>query len=329
MPAVQASTTKAASATSGYVAVPVDSLKSLAVAPVDVFVRLQADGPPSLYCRAGYPLASSQFMGLAESGVRMVHIRAGDFRDFGADLLHSIQSLLEQESIPCAERFAALQTAVSVELEHAARLVDCGKYVDLADKVGRDLVKLLESSDVLPDDLFRIARHDFHTFTHVTNVSSYSVVLAERMGITDRQELEQIAIAGMLHDIGKRFIPADILTKPGRLDKAEREVIETHPLRGYLELSERPDLTLGQLMIVYQHHERIDGKGYPVGITGDEIHPWAKMVSVVDVFDAMTGKRPYRRPCPAKDALEYVRANSGTHFDPEAAQCWISAMSET
>lgn len=243
-------------------------------------------------------------MGLAESGVRSVYIRAADFRDFGADLLHSIQSLLEQDSIPCAERFAALQTAVSVELEQAARLVDCGKYVELADKVGRDLVKLLNSSDVLPDELFRIARHDFHTFTHVTNVSSYSVILAERMGITDRQELEQIAIAGMFQDIGKRFIPASILTKPGRLDKAEREVIETHPLQGYVELCERPDLNFGQLMIVYQHHERIDGKGYPVGVTGGEIHPWARMVAVVDVFDAMTGKRPYRRPCPAKEALE-------------------------
>jgi hypothetical protein len=268
MPAVQASTTQAASSNSGHVAVPVDSLKCLAVAPVDVFVQHQADRPPSLYCRAGYPLASTQFKGLAESGVRKVHIRAGGCCNFGADLLHSIQSLLEQESIPCTERFAALQTAVSVELEHAPRLVD-SKYVALADKVGRDLVKLLEASDVLPDELFRIARHDFHTFTHVTHVSSYGVVLAERMGITDRRDLEQIAIAGMLHDIRKRFIPASILTKPGRLDKAEREIIETHPLRGYLELSGGPDLTFGQLMIVYQHHERIDGKGYPVGLTGD------------------------------------------------------------
>jgi HD-GYP domain-containing protein (c-di-GMP phosphodiesterase class II) len=133
----------------------------------------------------------------------------------------------------------------------------------------------------------------------------------------------------MLHDIGKRFIPASILTKPARLDPAERAIVELHPIRGYEELQHRPDLSFGQLMMVYQHHERIDGTGYPVGIQGDEIHPWAKLAAVVDVFDAMTGNRPYRRPASVKFALNYIHQNLGTHFDSEAGQCWISAMSET
>jgi len=78
--------------------------------------------------------------------------------------------------------------------------------------------------------------------------------------------------------------------------------------------------------MVYQHHERIDGRGYPVGITGEEIHPWAKILAVVDVFDAMTGSRPYRRPATAHDALEYIRKSSGTQFDPEVVECWHAAL---
>jgi len=86
-------------------------------------------------------------------------------------------------------------------------------------------------------------------------------------------------------------------------------------------------VTFEQLMMAYQHHERFDGKGYPVGIAADEIHPWARMLAVVDVFDAMTGMRPYRKPATAQEAMDYIRQNAGTHFDPEVVECWDNAMS--
>jgi HD-GYP domain-containing protein (c-di-GMP phosphodiesterase class II) len=174
--------------------------------------------------------------------------------------------------------------------------------------------------------LYRLARHDFHTFTHITNVASYGVILAERLSLCPESEFESLAKAAILHDIGKRFIPASILTKPAKLSPEERVVIESHPQRGYEELCERNDMTHEQLMIVYQHHERYDGQGYPVGFQGEEIHPWARMLAIVDVFDAMTGTRPYRRPCSAQDAVDYICRNAGTHFDPEMAKCWNSIM---
>ena len=84
----------------------------------------------------------------------------------------------------------------------------------------------------------------------------------------------------------------------------------------------------GQLMMVYQHHERPDGQGYPVGIEQDEIHPWAEICSVVDVFDALTSERPYRRPMPAPRALEYLQSKAGTQFNAEIVQCWIRVMTQ-
>lgn len=314
---------------SAYTSVLVDSLRCLESAPVDIFIKKRADDSPTLYCWAGYPIATTRFRALTDAGVEHVYIRADDYRTFGAELLDSVKALLQQDDVPTADRFAALQAAVSVEIEHSARLVDCRQFLLLADKVGRDLVSLLAGNEVLPRDLFGIARHDFHTFTHVTNVASYSIVLAERMGIRAGDELNQIAVAAILHDIGKRFIPISILTKPARLDPAEREIIEMHPVRGYEELQDRPELSFSQLMVVYQHHEKVDGRGYPARVKGDDIHPWAKMLAVVDVFDAMTGNRPYRQPATPLIALDYIRQNSGAHFDSEIAKCWISAMSET
>jgi HD-GYP domain-containing protein (c-di-GMP phosphodiesterase class II) len=87
-------------------------------------------------------------------------------------------------------------------------------------------------------------------------------------------------------------------------------------------------MSFEQLMMVYQHHERFDGKGYPVGVQGEEIHPWARMLAVVDVFDAMTGTRPYRRPATAQEAMEYIGRSAGTHFDPEMVKCWKSTMAK-
>ncbi len=310
----------------GYLPVHVDMLQRVDRAPVDVFVQPDKNAVPTLYCRAGLPLENQQLMGLSDAGIRDVYVRTGEFQDFGSALLESVEAMLGQDTISPADRFAALQLAVAVEVENTARLIDCSKYAALSDKVGRNIASFVASNDVMPRDLFRIARHDFNTFTHVTNVASYSVVLAEQMGITDELELEQIATGAMLHDIGKRFIPSSILNKPTRLDPDERDLVESHPTRGYEDLCDRPELNTGQLMIVYQHHERVDGNGYPVGLPAADIHPWAKIVAVVDVFDAMTGKRPYRRSIPPQDALQYISRNAGTHFDPEVARCWISAM---
>jgi HD-GYP domain-containing protein (c-di-GMP phosphodiesterase class II) len=310
----------------GYLPVNVEMLRRMRVAAVDVFVQRDARRAPTLYCRAGLPLENQQLFGLGEAGIQEVFVRTSECHDFGAHLLETVDSLLKHEAIPATERFAALQLAMATEIEHAVRLIDCSKFVALSGKVGREIATLVASSNMLPHEMFRIARHDFNTFTHVTNVAGYSVLLAQLLGIRNKQELEEIAVAAMLHDVGKRFIPNSILMKPGRLDPAERQIIETHPTRGYEDLCDRPELNFAQLMMVYQHHERIDGGGYPVGIIGDEIHPWAKLLAVVDVFEAMTGKRPYRRPLSVHDAIKYIERSAGTQFEPEIVRCWVSAM---
>lgn len=310
----------------GYLPVHVDMLQRVDRAPVDIYIQADRGTVPTLYCRAGLPMENQQLYGLSEAGIRDVYVRNGDFEDFGLHVLESVQSKIGSDEFSPADQFAALQLAVAVEVDRTSRLIDCSRFVGVSQRVGRDLTALLASSHVRPCDLYTIARHDFSTFTHATNVASYSILLAERMGITDDHDLEQIATAALLHDIGKRFIPASILNKPTRLDPDERDVIESHPTRGYEDLCDRPELTHGQLMIVYQHHERVDGNGYPVGQPAADIHPWAKLVSIVDVFDAMTGRRPYRKPIPASEALKYIQRNAGTHFDPEMAKCWISAM---
>jgi HD-GYP domain-containing protein (c-di-GMP phosphodiesterase class II) len=328
MTALASPDVKSANPLTGYMPVQVEMLRRLRQATVDLYIQYESQAEPVLYYRAGCPLEADQASRLLETGVRQIFVRTDEFHSFASNLLESVEWQAGREAVPPAERFAALQLAMAVEIEHAARLVDCGPYVEVADKVGRELTSMLLHSNALPRDLYRLARHDFLTFTHITNVASYSVIFAERLGLCDDSQFEPLATAALLHDLGKRFIPASILQKPAKLDPEERAIIETHPQRGYEELCDRGDMTHEQLMIVYQHHERFDGKGYPVGSQRDEIHPWARMLAVVDVFDAMTGVRPYRRPATAADAMDYIRKSAGTHFDPEMVACWNSIMAK-
>lgn len=312
--------------TAGFMPVQVEMFQRLVRTNVDLFVQYKQNTEPVLYRRAGVPLDGDQTARLIQAGLRQVFVRIHDFKAFTAELLAAVDAGYEAGQIVPAERFAALQLAMAVEIEHAANLLDCGPYVALAEKLSRDLTSILVNNNVLPADLYCLARHDFSTFTHITNVAGYGVLLAEALGYCPDGNYEPVAKAAMLHDIGKRFIPASILAKPSKLTPEERLIIENHPQRGYEELCERGNMSHDQLMMVYQHHERIDGTGYPVGYQGEEIHPWARMIAVVDVFDAMTGVRPYRRPCSPQQAVDYICKNAGTCFDPEIVACWKSTI---
>jgi HD-GYP domain-containing protein (c-di-GMP phosphodiesterase class II) len=328
MNAVATGNSKVTHPLDGFVPVQVHALRTTGAGTVDLFVQYEAQCEPVLYCRAGNPPSADQFAELEAAGVENFYVRSGDFCNFSNDLLSSLDALLRKPGVAATEKFAALQLAVAVAVEQTLRLVDCGKFRALAEKVSDDLVALLGDGDVLVRELYRMARHDFNTFTHLTNVSSYCIILAQKLGIKEQFDLRKIAAAAMLHDVGKRFIPAHILTKSDHVSAEERAIIETHPARGYTELCQKPGLNFGQLMMVYQHHERVDGSGYPVRILKDEIHPWARILAIVDVFDSMTAKRANGRPATPEHVLDYQRQQAGKQFDGEFVECWISAMTK-
>ncbi len=137
---------------------------------------------------------------------------------------------------------------------------------------------------------------------------------------------ELLVNGAVFHDVGKIDIPDSILQKPGKLTDAEWEIIKKHPITGR-------DVVIAKGMtdiadIVAQHHERIDGKGYPMGLKGDEICIGAKIIAVVDAFDAMTSKRPYRPALPQSEALAELRAKSGTQFDPIVVEALAQILVE-
>lgn len=321
-----AATTKRRRCPAGYVRLSPSMLRKINQLPIALYYCDGESERAVLFRQAEVHVDEATLDELIESKGEYLFIRATDFKNTCAEWMDSLGELVSDETMSPADRFQVLQAAVSYEVERTLKAIDPGQYVELVADVSKHINLLVTENHFVPEELFAIARHDSQTFTHVTNTAGYATMLAERLGITDDTQLNQIAMGAMLHDMGKRSIPSHILTKPGRLTPEERELIQTHPQRGYEELVTRVDVSHEQRLMVYQHHERFDGKGYPVRIRGNEIHPWARLLSVVDVFDALTANRPYRKSITMKEAAEFVESRAGTQFDKEMAKCWVAAI---
>jgi putative two-component system response regulator len=167
---------------------------------------------------------------------------------------------------------------------------------------------------------------DEDTGYHIIRMGRYSAYLAKKLGFPDR-EVQNILYAAPMHDIGKIGIPDSILMKPGKLTEEEFEIIKTHTTIGkkLLEGSKSDILQLAE-QIAFSHHEKWNGKGYPQGLAGEEIPMVGRIVSIADVFDALTSKRPYKDPFSIEKAVDIIEKEKGQHFDPGAVRAFLESI---
>jgi len=303
----------------GYLPVATASLCPASVMGCDLFLQRAGATIVELYRAHDYPLDQTDLDRLHEDGIDQLYIRADDAEAYRAYLCEHV---LHEEEMPATLRVQALREVTRVAFHSALGSNDCDQMVSVALNFGRDVAGVVLEQSVGFRGLFATLEHDYYTFTHVCNVSMYCTMLACRLGTCDEAALAELAQGALLHDIGKRHIPQQILNKPGKLTEEEWELVREHPASGFRELSARGDLSWPQLMMVYQHHERFDGTGYPAAITADEIHPWARICAVADIFDALTCQRPYRRAMPVAGVCEYLKKHTSDWYDAEIVNCW-------
>lgn len=202
---------------------------------------------------------------------------------------------------------------------YIANLMESARTIEANEEVKKYLKKLEENFDEVISLLSRIVEErDPYTAGHQRKVALIASAIARELGLS-QDEQRKLYIAGMLHDIGKLYVPAEILTKPSRLTPLEFEIVKVHPEKGYETL-----ITLESLKeiaeIVRQHHERLDGSGYPKGLKNNQIIKEARILAVADVAEAMLARRPYRPPIPIEEVLKYLEENKGKLFDPEVVE---------
>ncbi|QZY56029.1 HD-GYP domain-containing protein [Crassaminicella profunda] len=186
---------------------------------------------------------------------------------------------------------------------------------EVFEAVSNILDDLLGNKDIMLN-LSDIKAVDDYTFAHSVNVCVLSLITGITMGY-NRDKLEKLGIGAVLHDIGKIAIPPDILNKPGKLTDIEYKIIQEHPRLGYDIVKEHATISSLSAMVILTHHERHDGKGYPLGKKGKEIFEFSRIVAVADVYDALTSDRVYKKKVLPHEAIEYLRAMGDLQFDSE------------
>jgi len=198
--------------------------------------------------------------------------------------------------------------------------IEAGECVALVDDV-------VESINRNPDALLSLARlknADEYTYLHSVAVCALMVALGRQLGLDDAQ-CREAGMAGMLHDLGKAAMPQDVLNKPGKLTAEEFAIIKQHPVRGYEMLLAGADVSEGVMDVCHHHHERVDGTGYPHGLTADGISLLARMGAVCDVYDAVTSDRPYKAGWDPAHALAQMATWKG-HFDTAIFQSFVKSI---
>jgi HD-GYP domain-containing protein (c-di-GMP phosphodiesterase class II) len=187
--------------------------------------------------------------------------------------------------------------------------------------VDRMIDELLTTKDIMIN-LSDIKTTDDYTFAHSVNVCILSLITGVKIGL-NQLRMRDLGVGALLHDIGKTTIPDEILKKPACLTDEEYEIVKQHTVSGFNILKSDMNIGTTSAYVAYGHHERYDGSGYPNGAKGNDIHQFARIVAIADVFDALTSDRVYRKKFKTHEAAEYLTTGSNQLFDPEILDCFI------
>ncbi|NLP41540.1 MAG: HD-GYP domain-containing protein [Veillonellaceae bacterium] len=256
-----------------------------------------------LLLNTGTVLTEAFINRLKKNGLGSIYIKNSYLDDI--EIPEIIQEETRKKAVSLMQKsFDDLKSTASIKIEQFEQAAK-----SIVDEVITNRQALVHLTD--------IRTYDNYTFGHSVNVCILSTVTGLQLGYS-KSKLQTLALGALLHDVGKAFVPLEILNKPSHLTDDEMAVMRKHTETGFNVLRKQIEqIPLLAAHVAFQHHEKQNGSGYPRGLDGDHIHEFAKIVSIADVYDAVTADRPYRSCMPAHDAYELVVALSDIHFDPD------------
>lgn len=266
------------------------------------------DAEPGM--RLAYNMYDADGHTLICSGCVLTDFYLRRLRDFGFEGVYITDDLSADIKI---------EPVISPELRTEGFLNVKNSNVDGCKVVARKIVEEIVEKAQLSLDLKDLRSFDGYTYAHSVNVAVISCIIGLGLKLNE-EELEQLVMAGLLHDLGKLVIPREILNKPSRLTKEEFSVMKTHSRLSYELIRERWDIPSNVKTAVLYHHENVDGSGYPEGIDGDNMNIFIKIIHIADVYDALVSKRPYKNPYTPYEACEYLMGGGGILFDPKVVE---------
>jgi response regulator RpfG family c-di-GMP phosphodiesterase len=280
------------------------------------------DGEPLLNRHTEYGLAQSNFEALNDGGVDALLVRAEDLgraemilEDKLCEVLGDPRLLPDQKA-SCVQHVGASVAGALLDAPTASA------NTERASNVLDVVIDSLLTDRCVAESLLKITDHHSTTASHMFSVSVLAMMLAAEAFGYDEALLREIGLAGLLHDLGKTLIPQEVLNKAGQLDHAELQMIRQHPVDAVRIIGDSPSVSTMVRQMILQHHERMDGSGYPIGLPGSKLLPGSKILAIVDTFHALIGRRTYRSALQPTDAHRIIGHHVGKHFDAELYASW-------
>ncbi len=277
---------------------------------------------------------------ITESPIREVWIDISKGSDVDIAAGEIVVEVVSATDIPPEQPAAQEKASFTDEVKRATKIVAKGKEAVVSMFQEARMGKAIEAEAAAPlveeisnsvmrnpgalISLARLKTADDYTFMHSVAVCALMIALARQLDL-DEQQVREAGMAGLLHDLGKAMIPLEVLNKPGKLTDEEFALVKTHPEEGYKLLLEGSGVSEVTKDVCLHHHEKIDGSGYPKGLTGETMSLFAKMGAVCDVYDAVTSNRPYKAGWDPAESIKRMAEWTG-HFDPMVFQAFVKSL---
>lgn len=265
--------------------------------------------------KEGTPLRNVYVQKLKQLGYAGIYIE--DKLSKGIEIKEMVESSIKKEALETVKKVCqSSATGKEFSPKH---------YEEIASAVS-DVLEQIVSKPKLLINMIDLKTFDDYTYSHSVNVGVLAMAIGAHMGM-HTYTLRKLGISSFMHDLGKLYIPLQILNKPGKLTPQEMERVRTHPREGISHINEKIKMPEDILVGILDHHERPDGTGYPNRKRGPLISRIGSIIAVADVYDALTSNRPYRKALTSSEAIEYIMGNVNTQFSERVVNSFLKKVS--
>lgn len=303
----------------------ISSLRLDTVTDFDLFLKQRDDAEPILYRQRNLPFNDGVRERLRANKVSQLYVSATQDKEYRRYVERNLKGILDDPDIDMQERSAILY---SCSLEVVKEILEdprAGDMVSRSEVLVETAASFVFTKTGSFKHLLKVTSFDYYTYTHCVNVFVFSLALAKRLGYDDERVLS-LGNGALLHDVGKCSIDPEIVNSRGKLTPAQWEQMKKHPAAGCDILREQGVTNPMQLDVVRHHHEKLTGKGYPDGLSADEISAEARISTIADIFDALTTRRSYKDAVGSFPALRLMRDEMAADLDPAMFRTFVGMM---
>ncbi len=306
--------------------VTLSSLKTDTIIGCDIYLLVSDNGRRNyvLYCKGDTAFENEKKELLVKKNINRLFVGKEDQKKYSEYLESNLQNILSDEKIQSEEK-AQIVYSTATTMLHDVFKAPVHKNIVRSQTFAYNMIDYILRDGRAAYNLLKITSHDYYTYTHSVNVATIGSLFARNIGLNEK-DMKSFCTGMLLHDLGKTKISSSIINKKGSLTEEEFEKIKMHPEMGAKLLKESESSFKDEYVVILQHHENCDGSGYPYGLKKDEIHYVARLVHIIDMYDALTTRRSYSPPQKPFDSLKLIRDEMYNSVDQAMLKSFIKFL---